>query len=116
MDTVVEEPKEESIDVTERSVLDTMIEEGLEQVQDTAPALYDRVMTTAGSKEQEEQNTLKDPTKVIVFHEPGSRQLIQTNLWCLVYHLPGDIFAGSPCKQNASPMPLAHTWAPEVPR
>ena len=116
MDTVVEELKEESIDVTERSVLDTMIKEGLEQVQDTAPVLYDRLMTTAGSKEQEEQNMLKDPTKASVFHEPGSRQLIQTNLWCLVYHLPGDIFGGSPCKQNASPMPLAYILAPAVPR
>ena len=57
MDTVAEELKEESIDVTKRSVLDTMIEEGLEQVQDTALVLYDCIMTTAGSKEQEEQNS-----------------------------------------------------------
>jgi hypothetical protein len=41
MDAVVEELKEESADVTERSVLGTVIDDVQEKVQVTAPVFYD---------------------------------------------------------------------------
>ena len=64
MDLVVEELKEESADVTEQSVLGTVIEEIQETVRVTAPVFYDLVKTAAWSERQEERNKLKDPTKV----------------------------------------------------
>ena len=63
MDAVVEELKDESADVTEESVLSTVIDEIQEKVQVTAPVFYDLVKTAAWSKKQDERNTLKDPTK-----------------------------------------------------
>jgi lipase chaperone LimK len=72
MDAVVEELKEESADVTEQSVLGSVIDEVQEKVQVTAPVFYDLVKTVAWSKEQEERNTLKDPTKASTLHEFGS--------------------------------------------
>ena len=80
MSAVVKELKEESADVTEQSVLGTVIEEVQGKVRNTAPVFYDLVKTAAWSKEQEEQNTLKDPTKVSALHQSGSQQLIQTYL------------------------------------
>ena len=69
MDAVVEELKEESADVTEQSVLGMVIDEVQEKVQIMAPTFYDLVKTAAWSKEQEERNTLKDPTKASVYYE-----------------------------------------------
>ena len=66
MDAVVEELKEES-DVTEENVLGMMIGEIQEVVQAAAPVFYDLMRTAARSKQQEEQNTLKDPAKVRVY-------------------------------------------------
>ena len=72
MSAVVKELKEGSADVTEQSVLGIVIEEVQGKVRNTAPVFYDLVKTAAWSKEQEEQNTLKDPTKVSTLHESGS--------------------------------------------
>ena len=69
MVAVVEELKEDSADITEQSVLGTVIDEVQEKVRVTAPVFYDLVRTAAWSKVQEERNTLKDPTKVSVLHE-----------------------------------------------
>ena len=74
MSAVVKELKEGSADVTEQSVLGIVIEEVQGKVRNTAPVFYDLVKTAAWSKEQEEQNTLKDPTKVSTLHESGSWQ------------------------------------------
>ena len=72
MSAVVKELKEGLADVTEQSVLGIVIEEVQGKVQNTAPVFYNLVKTAAWSKEQEEQNTLKDPTKVSTLHESGS--------------------------------------------
>ena len=80
MDAVVEDLKEESVDVTEQSVLGTVIDEVQEKVRLTAPVFYDLVKTAAWSEKQEERNRLKDPTKASVCYEFGSQRLIQTNL------------------------------------
>ena len=64
MDAVVEELKEDSADVTEQSVLGTVIDEVWEKVPVIAPVFYELVMKAAWSEGQEERNTLKDPTKV----------------------------------------------------
>jgi len=69
MDDIVEELKEESADVTEQSVLGTVIDEIQEKVQAVAPVFYDLVKTAAWRREQEERNTLKDPTKVSINRE-----------------------------------------------
>ena len=66
MDAVVEELKEDSADITERSVLGSVMEEVQETVQVMAPVFYRLVKTAAWSEEQEERNTLKEPTKVRV--------------------------------------------------
>ena len=76
MNAVVKELKEGSADITEQSVLGTVMEEVQEKVLNTAPVFYGLSKTAAWSKEQEEQNTLKDPTKVIALHESGSRRFI----------------------------------------
>jgi len=73
MDTVVGELKEDSSDVTEQSVLGTAIDEVQERVRVTAPVFYDLVRTAAWSKEQDERNTLKDPTKVCALRESGGQ-------------------------------------------
>ena len=81
MDLVVEELKEDSADVTEQSVLGTVIEEIQERVRVTAPVFYDLVKTAAWSERQEERNKLKDPTKVSsTYREYWLQRLIQTNL------------------------------------
>ena len=67
MDAVVEELKEES-DITKENMLGMMIGEIQEVVQAVAPVFYELVKTAAQSKKQEEQNTLKDPAKVRVYH------------------------------------------------
>ena len=54
MSAVVKELKEESADVTEQSVLGTVIKEVQGKVQNTAPVFYNLVKTAAWSKEQEE--------------------------------------------------------------
>jgi len=76
MDAVVEELKEESADVTEQSVLRTVVDEVQEVVQVTAPVFYDLVRTAAWSKEQEERNTLRDPTKASIYCELRPQQLV----------------------------------------
>jgi hypothetical protein len=68
MDAVVEELKEDSAEVTEQSVLGTVIDEVQEKVQVIAPVFYDLVRTASWSEDQEERNKLKDPTKVNVLH------------------------------------------------
>jgi len=78
MDALVNELKEDSADVTEQSVLGTVIDEVQEKVQATAPVFYDLVKTAAWSEEQDKRNTLKDPTKVGSY-EFGSQQIIETN-------------------------------------
>lgn len=75
MDAVVGELKEDSSDVTERSVLGMVVEEVQENVRDTVPLFYDLVRAAAWSEEQDERNTLKDPTKVCVLRESGPQQL-----------------------------------------
>ena len=54
MSAVVKELKEESADVTEQSVLGTVIKEVQGKVQNTAPVFYNLIKTAAWSKEQEE--------------------------------------------------------------
>ena len=67
MDAVVEELKERSADVTEENILGTMIDEVQERVLVTAPVFHSLVRTAAWSKKQEEQNSLKNPTKVSAY-------------------------------------------------
>ena len=69
MDAVVEELKEDSSVVTEQSVLGMAMEEIQEMVREKAPVFYGLVKAAAWSKEQDERNTLKDPTKVCVLCE-----------------------------------------------
>jgi hypothetical protein len=69
MDALVEELKEKSADITEQSVLGTVIDEVQEKVRVTAPVFYDLVKTAAWSKEQQKRNTLKEPTKVSMLCE-----------------------------------------------
>ena len=76
MDAVVEELKDKSADITEQSVLGMVIDEVQEKVRVTAPVFYDLVKTAAWSKEQEERNMLKEPTKASVHCEPRSERLI----------------------------------------
>jgi hypothetical protein len=80
MDAVVEELKENSADVTEQSVLGTVIDEVQEKVWVTVPVFYDLVKTAAWSKDQEKRNTLKVTTKASTICEFGSLRLIQTSL------------------------------------
>lgn len=80
MVAVVEELKEDSADVTEKSVLGTVIDKVQAKVQAAAPVFYDLVRTAAWSREQEERNTLKDPTKVSILHLLRSQQFINTNI------------------------------------
>jgi len=68
MDAVVEELKDES-DITEESVLGTVIDKIQEKVRVTAPVFYDLVKTAAWSKKQDERNTLKEPTKASTWYE-----------------------------------------------
>ena len=81
MEATVEELNEELTDVTEQSVLGAVMEEVQGKTRDTALVFYYLVRTAAWSKEQEEQSTLKDPTKICAFHQSGSQQLIRTYLW-----------------------------------
>jgi hypothetical protein len=69
MDALVEELKEKSADITEQSVLGTVIDKVQEKVRVTAPVFYDLVKTAAWSKEQQKRNTLKEPTKVSMLCE-----------------------------------------------
>ena len=69
MDTVVEELNEDSADVTEQSVLGTVIDKVQERVQVVAPVFYNLMKTVAWRKEQEERNKIRDPTKVSTYHE-----------------------------------------------
>ena len=71
MDAVVEELKEDSVDVTEQSVLGTVIDKVQERVQVVAPVFYNLMKTAAWRKEQEEWNKIRDPTKVSTYHELG---------------------------------------------
>ena len=82
MNVVVGELMEKSADVTEQSVLGTVIEDVQEKVRVAAPVLYDLIRTAAWSKEQDERNTLKDPTKVSELCELKPRRIIQTDLQC----------------------------------
>ena len=59
----MEELKDESVDVTEESVIGTVIDETQEKVRVTAPVFYGLAKTAAWSKKQDERNTLEDPTK-----------------------------------------------------
>lgn len=61
MDAVVEELREESAEVTEQSVLGTVIDQVQAKVQVTAPVFCEIVRTAAWSEKQEERNKLKDP-------------------------------------------------------
>ena len=80
MDAVVDDLKEESVDVTEQSVLGMVIDEVQEKVRLMALVFYDLVKTAAWSEKQEGWNTLKDPTKASICYELGLQQLIQTKL------------------------------------
>ena len=75
MDAVVEELKEDSVDVTKQSVLGTVIDKVQERVQVVAPVFYDLMKTAAWRKEQEERNKIRDPTKVSTYHELGYNDL-----------------------------------------
>lgn len=98
MDAVVEELKEESAEVTEQSVLGAMVDEVLEKVRVAAPVFYALVWRAAWSEKQEGRNTLKDPTKVSMCCKSLSVAMIHSNepSACLVYHLPGGVFAKPP--------------------
>jgi len=76
MDAVVEELKEDSSAVTEQSVLGMAMEEIQETVQKKASVFYNLVKTAAWSKEQDERNTLKDPTKVCALRESWPQLLV----------------------------------------
>ena len=68
MDTIVEELKENSADVTEQSVLGTVIDEVQDKVRVTAIVFFDLVRTASWSEKQDERNKLKDPTTVSRYH------------------------------------------------
>ena len=70
------ELKERSADVTEGDILETMIDGVQEVVRVTAPVFYNLVRTAACNKKQEEQNILKDPTKVSIHYRFELRRLI----------------------------------------
>jgi len=80
MDAVVEELKEDSPALTEQSVLGMVIDEIQEKVQEKAPVFYNLVKMAVWSKEQDERNTLKDPTKVCVLRGSRPQPLMRTNL------------------------------------
>ena len=63
MNAVVEELKEESAEVTEQSVLGTVIDQVQGKVWATAPVFYDIIKSAAWSERQEERNKQKDPAK-----------------------------------------------------
>ena len=63
MDVVVEKLKEESAEVTEKSILGPVIDEVQDTVRTTAPVSYSLVGTAAWSEKQEEQNALEDLAK-----------------------------------------------------
>ena len=64
MDAVVDALREESAEVTEKSVLGMVIDEVMDKVRVTAPVFFDLVRTAAWSEKQDERNKLKDPTTV----------------------------------------------------
>jgi hypothetical protein len=101
MDAVVEELKEESADVTEQTVLGTVIDEVQGRIQSIAPTFYDIVRTAAWSEKQEERNSHRDPTKASRHHDLCCHA-VQTSLCIarLVYHLSGRFFAESTCQQG----------------
>ena len=80
MVTVVEELKEDSAEVTEQSVLGTVIDEVRDKVRVAAPVLYDLIKTAAWSTKQEGRNSFKDPEKVSECRKPGWKQLTELNL------------------------------------
>ena len=66
------ELKERSADATEGDILETMIDGVQEVVRVTAPVFYN----LACNKKQEEQNILKDPTKISIHYRFELRRLI----------------------------------------
>ena len=80
MNAVVEELKEESAEVTEQSVLGTVIDQVQGKVRATAPVFYDIIKSAAWSERQEERNKQKDPAKASKPMSLVFRQLTQTNL------------------------------------
>ena len=69
-----------------------------EKIRDAAPhsIFYDLVRAAAWSMEQDERNTLKDPTKVRVLHVSRLQQLIRTNLSVSLLSLPGGVLSEPP--------------------
>ena len=63
IDAVVEELREDSAEVTEQTVLGTVVDEVQGKLPVIAPVFYNIVKTAAWSERQEEQNSHKDPTK-----------------------------------------------------
>ena len=63
IDAVVEELREDSAEVTEQTVLGTVVDEVQGKLPVVAPEFYNIVKTAAWSERQEEQNSHKDPTK-----------------------------------------------------
>ena len=61
--TVVKKLKEESAEITVKSILGPVIDEVRETARKTVPVFYSLIETMAWSNKQEEQNTLKHPTK-----------------------------------------------------
>jgi hypothetical protein len=111
MDAVVEELREETAEVTEQSVLGTVIDEVQGKFQYTAPVFCDLVRTAAWSEKQEERNKLEDPMTTSRYFECWivMTSHLSESLAYFVYHLPGSIHAESPCKQDAPP----HLTLPE---
>ena len=94
----VQRLREMDVVVEEQSVLGTVIDEVLEKVRVAAPVFYALVWRAAWSEKQEGRNTLKDPTKVSMCCKSLSVAMIHSNepSACLVYHLPGGVFAKPP--------------------
>ena len=63
MDAVIEELREDSAEVSEQTVLGTVVDEVQGKLPVVAPVFYNIIETAAWSERQEEQNSHKDPTK-----------------------------------------------------